>query len=517
MIVTCPSCSARYKLDDAKITGRGARITCPRCRHVFVVFPSGNTETEGIEEAEDVSEEVSEEIGEEIGENLGEDTGPSLKVVNAPAEARPKSQRSAEALDFRSVGISSWKVKVKIGLVYDFSDIKTLRKYIQDGRVTPEDAISHDGDTWKTIGDIPDLDAYFIEIYEQAESVLDPDTAESVGDDDSPTAIVGMGSLGRNLASEAIRQITEEALNDNSQPGIHHSGDPKPAKPVSRHGEQTPFVDPFAALKDRQRERIQARRAASGKNNKQTKDEQAKQSRLLIGALFLVGFGGIWWTMGQQDPAPSAKTQPVVRPTPPTEDTEVRQKQIAEDLRKQIEAELTPVEEEPEEEEQTQRIAIGPRAADGSIQTPDGRAAPGNGSSSSSTQTTGEALSQTARPLATAQDHVNNAWEAIDRRDWRTAQQACRAAKRMEPMNAKVMMVCGGAQFHQGLLDDAGRELSAAESAGSRDPRLKKYQCLVARDQGDLAGAVGFCRAYLATKPPDALKIQALIDDMISG
>jgi predicted Zn finger-like uncharacterized protein len=38
MIVSCPSCSTGYKLDESRITGRGVRITCPKCKHVFVVY-----------------------------------------------------------------------------------------------------------------------------------------------------------------------------------------------------------------------------------------------------------------------------------------------------------------------------------------------------------------------------------------------------------------------------------------------------------------------------------------------
>ena len=76
--------------------------------------------------------------------------------------------QSASELDFRKVGINAWKVRVKIGLIYDFSDIKTLRKYISDGRVTNEDVISHNGNDWTTLGDIPDLDAHFIDVYRHA-------------------------------------------------------------------------------------------------------------------------------------------------------------------------------------------------------------------------------------------------------------------------------------------------------------------------------------------------------------
>jgi predicted Zn finger-like uncharacterized protein len=37
MIVTCPACSSRYRIKDEKIQGRGAKISCPKCDHKFVV------------------------------------------------------------------------------------------------------------------------------------------------------------------------------------------------------------------------------------------------------------------------------------------------------------------------------------------------------------------------------------------------------------------------------------------------------------------------------------------------
>lgn len=37
MIVSCPSCSSRYRIRDEKVSDRGARITCPSCTHKFVV------------------------------------------------------------------------------------------------------------------------------------------------------------------------------------------------------------------------------------------------------------------------------------------------------------------------------------------------------------------------------------------------------------------------------------------------------------------------------------------------
>lgn len=38
MIATCPECGKRYRVKLEKVPERGARITCPSCRHRFVVY-----------------------------------------------------------------------------------------------------------------------------------------------------------------------------------------------------------------------------------------------------------------------------------------------------------------------------------------------------------------------------------------------------------------------------------------------------------------------------------------------
>ena len=39
MIVQCPSCSKRYRVNDANIPPSGGKIRCPECSHAFVVYP----------------------------------------------------------------------------------------------------------------------------------------------------------------------------------------------------------------------------------------------------------------------------------------------------------------------------------------------------------------------------------------------------------------------------------------------------------------------------------------------
>jgi predicted Zn finger-like uncharacterized protein len=218
MVITCPSCSARYRLNPEKIKGRGAKITCPKCSHVFVVFSDGKAEeastsapssqpfrkdaatttgafkavgiTEGVADPASRSGEVRvvapgprstrraiRTIQQAPVTNLAGASQPAAAAPATPAAPPPSAPAAvpgaASELDFREVGISTWKVKVSIGLVYDFSDISTLKKYLADKKVTPDDLISHNGKDWTKIGDIEDLDQHFIDNWKQAKAAAD--------------------------------------------------------------------------------------------------------------------------------------------------------------------------------------------------------------------------------------------------------------------------------------------------------------------------------------------------------
>jgi predicted Zn finger-like uncharacterized protein len=235
MVITCPSCSARYRLNPDKIKGRGAKITCPKCTHIFVVFsdqasrstpgvasphvPSigkgpdtagellarrdrelttGAFKAVGIEEGDDGSLTASGKIrvvapGPRKTRRRSAttiDSSASLDAIRSasmsgvsnvpPTEeglgggeitaADIPDPKSASELDFREVGITTWKVKVAIGLIYDFSDISTLKKYLADKKVTEDDLISHDAKSWVRIGEIGDLDRHFIEKWKIAKA-----------------------------------------------------------------------------------------------------------------------------------------------------------------------------------------------------------------------------------------------------------------------------------------------------------------------------------------------------------
>lgn len=48
MIVQCPSCSSRYRVNSANIPSSGGKIKCPSCAHAFVVYPEQEQHTEMV-------------------------------------------------------------------------------------------------------------------------------------------------------------------------------------------------------------------------------------------------------------------------------------------------------------------------------------------------------------------------------------------------------------------------------------------------------------------------------------
>ncbi len=175
MIVTCPACSARYKIKESRIQGRGAKITCPRCGHRFVVY----------------------------------------RDTAAPSSGAPSIPDDVDSYDFRTLGIT-WKVRKGIGVTYNFHDLATLKAFIQDGQVDRWDKISYDQRNWKAIDSIDDLRAYFHDIWQKARrgeisvsAAVDDELGEDEEDEaDAPTTIVGHGST---LASEIRRAVSESA------------------------------------------------------------------------------------------------------------------------------------------------------------------------------------------------------------------------------------------------------------------------------------------------------------------
>lgn len=527
MIVTCDHCGARYKLDDSRISGRGAKITCPRCRHIFVVYKDGGT-GDAPETADDAAD-----------------------IASAPTEAPTEAPPSLDVhgLDFRKVGIPSWKVKVKIGLVYDFSDYKTLAKYIQDGRVTSSDLLSHNGSDWTAIGDIDDLPQHFVQVYLDAETAqaqaeadaqAEAEAVQDFEDDDEPTNIMGMDNLADAIGSEQAAQVAGNAaavqLGGAGSRGPNLAGNVEELFQTATAAEDAGprFVDPF----EQRKKARQAKRNSGGGSNTNstrpkgnrtpsapTKESGSGGSGLLLAGLFaivLVG-GGIWWSQQpgasdgptatvapspQPPPAQKAPSTPSPAPGPRTADDTI----LPADLGDPVNGD------EPngtwyDDEEEPQLRPVVPEWAR------QGKAPPGATPASASRAPAANPPPSAAPPSGggdvqystlSATDHYQAGRAAMGRGRYAEAAQAFGQAHKLSPGNAAYEGAYGAALFRSGDTGGARGHLEQAAQQG-HNPSLV-YLGDIASTQGDVAGAIGYYRQYLATNPRDAGRVQEKID-----
>jgi len=504
MIVTCERCNAKYKLDEAKIKGRGAKITCPRCHHIFVVYqtqsPSAPSGTSGPS-VRPLS----------VPSGTPKTPGPAAKALSVPtpapqptsAQTRSTNRKTADELDFRKVGIPTWKVKVKIGLVYDFSDIRTLRKYIQDKRVTEDDVISSDGSNWVRIGDIPDMNLYFIQVYEDLEAKLRE--ARGAGKEefeDGPTMIVGMGSLGSNLSTGVFAKV-DSADAPPSAPNLSLA----PSSGVSSASGAHTFSDPFDALKKTHQKRLQDRKAEPGKAAVAAAAASSNRKRNLRWAavgllLILVLGGGLAWGLTHRPVEPTPTPTDNTPTTPPADDASLFREKMKTDLANSLQG----TDKDP--------IAITddePKAALTPVK-PNGLVPAGNApvTMPGMTAPAGVRTGQT-----TAAEWLSAGDSAAGAERWTEAADAYCNATVAEPKNARYQYLCGNAAFKAGQLDRAEEALNRALSLGS-----KSASCVlgdVLNEKGDISGATGRYSECLKTSPPNAGAIEEKIKKLTGG
>jgi predicted Zn finger-like uncharacterized protein len=63
MIITCASCLTKFNLEDSRISAKGVKVRCSRCKHIFYVVPPPETKEEIIEDAESFAKYHEDIIG----------------------------------------------------------------------------------------------------------------------------------------------------------------------------------------------------------------------------------------------------------------------------------------------------------------------------------------------------------------------------------------------------------------------------------------------------------------------
>jgi predicted Zn finger-like uncharacterized protein len=95
VIVRCPNCGTEFGFDDRQV-GEGVTVRCSVCKHVF-------------------------------------------KVMSSPAAA------------------PAWQIRTTDETSFTAPDLATLREWIAEGRLTPDDQVSRTGRNWMRLGEMPEL------------------------------------------------------------------------------------------------------------------------------------------------------------------------------------------------------------------------------------------------------------------------------------------------------------------------------------------------------------------------
>ena len=102
MIVQCPSCSSRYRVNDANIPPSGGKIKCPSCAHAFVVYPEAPAEPEHEADKTSIAERPNiHELLNSMNQNQAAAQNASPPVEDEVAKTEVMS--GAELPDFASM------------------------------------------------------------------------------------------------------------------------------------------------------------------------------------------------------------------------------------------------------------------------------------------------------------------------------------------------------------------------------------------------------------------------------
>lgn len=121
MIITCPSCSARYKLDPTQFGPEGRRVRCTKCAHVWTQMPADDLPRAILPEPEPSSEPGPDPQAASAGETA-DDRAPRLasaagdaadgRVPSAAARAAraAAARRSQDGASPSRKGRAGWLV-----------------------------------------------------------------------------------------------------------------------------------------------------------------------------------------------------------------------------------------------------------------------------------------------------------------------------------------------------------------------------------------------------------------------
>lgn len=171
MDVRCERCGTEYEFDDDRITEGGVTVKCTTCGHVFTVRKA----------AAAVTVPVAPEV--------------DLAAAVQPDPVPPGGERPKE-----------WKVRQPNGNVFTFQALTTLQKWIVERKVQRDDEISLTGESWKRLGNIGELAAFF-QVVDEAQRAAQLTTSSPAPANRGMTPPTGIPPIGQPMQEHQVAPV----------------------------------------------------------------------------------------------------------------------------------------------------------------------------------------------------------------------------------------------------------------------------------------------------------------------
>jgi predicted Zn finger-like uncharacterized protein len=157
MDVRCEKCLTVYDFDEAQVGPLGVTVKCTQCGNLFKVKRRETQEHPVMSAAQRQPAFIPPR----------DVTAPSRPPPSMSAQRPNVSQSHPSVSQSQPIDPNQWLVKLQLtGEVFKIYDLKMLKEWILERKLTREDLISKEGNVWKPLGGVPELGA----IFRQAES-----------------------------------------------------------------------------------------------------------------------------------------------------------------------------------------------------------------------------------------------------------------------------------------------------------------------------------------------------------
>ena len=155
MDVRCERCRAQYVVDDARVSEAGVKVACTQCGHGFLLRKKTLAVTLPLK---------------------GGDPDVPFPIADLAAQGGAPEAKGAEVAPR-----SEWRLRQTGGAVFTFRELSTLQRWIVERKASLDDevAAAGEGDAWRRLGDIPELQSFF-KLLEKAQRRAEPNQEAAV-------------------------------------------------------------------------------------------------------------------------------------------------------------------------------------------------------------------------------------------------------------------------------------------------------------------------------------------------